>query len=221
MIDNISMNATAHSHGKPPTRINMCQPSSSQSQRGVVLLITIIVLAIISLLTITTVRNASSTESVSGNVRITELATQASELALRHCERSLLDILTTESGTSSTYSTTFESSNILDVKEPANWQRADRWDSSDATSSGDVYVLPLDLVNQAAFRVTYQRPPECMVERLTAMLGGNSQPGEQSSNTSFLITSRGFGPEVAATDAARARPVGSEIWLQSELVFNR
>lgn len=234
MTDTIRMNATAYVRSNPLMRIHMRQPESPQVQRGVVLLITLIVLAIISLLAITSVRNASSSESVSGNVRLTELATQASELALRHCERSLLDLLTTGSGGSSTYTTTFVQANLLepppqtDPPQPQHWQRADKWDSNDAiTASGstpaDVYVLPLALLNQASLsKVTYQRPPECVVEKMVVMLGGGGAtvPPKESTNTSFLITARGFGPEVAPADSNRDRPIGSEIWLQSQLIFN-
>lgn len=188
-----------------------------QAQRGVVLLITLIVLAIISLLAITSVRNASSSENVSGNVRITELATQASELALRHCERSLLSVLTAQTpGSSSNYQTTFVAANILNQKDPAHWRNLDIWDSKAGTSA-EVFVIPLDLLNQASMtKVTYQRPPECMVERMNTVLPGLSVP---SNNSAFLVTSRGFGPEVPA-DANRGRPVGSEIWLQSQIILN-
>lgn len=203
------------------------------------MLITLIVLAIISMLAIASVRNASSSESVSGNVRLTELATQASELALRHCERSLLDSLTTSGGGASSYTTNFTANYINPPTDQtlsppvANWQRADKWDSTDAitayTSSFDgtpksytpVYILQLSRVNQASLnKTTYQRPPECMVEKLIVMLGGVTQPGQQTDSSSYLVTSRGFGPEVPAADAARSRPVGSEVWMQSQLIFN-
>lgn len=199
-------------HGRQAMKKTMRVSPSSQSQRGVVLLITLIVLAIISLLAITSVRNASSSESVSGNVRTTELATQASELALRHCERSLLSVLTTQQGGTSSYITTFTSANILNESDPPNWKNLATWDST----SSQVYVLPIALVNQASMTVTYQRAPECMVERMNTMLAAATLA---TNNTSFLITSRGFGPEVAA-DPNRGRPVGSEIWLQSQIIFN-
>lgn len=183
-----------------------------RSQRGVVLLITLLVLAIISLLAITSVRNATSSEAVSGNVRTTELATEAAELALRHCERSLLSVLITQSGEASDYITTFVADNILDEQDPAHWKNLATWDST----STSVYVLPLSLVNQASMTVTYQRAPECMVERMTTMLAAATTP---TTNTAFLITSRGFGPEVAA-DPDRGRPSGSEVWLQSQIIVS-
>lgn len=198
-----------------------CSSQSPRSQRGVVLLITLIVLAIISVLAITSVRNASSSESVSGNVRLTELATQSAELALRHCERSLLSELTKESpGGTSNYVSTFVKANILAEPvppAPPHWKNLATWDST----SPDVFILPLPMLNQASMsKTTYQRPPECMVERMTVWLGASSGATGPTDNTSFLITSRGFGPEVAAADSSHTRPVGSEIWLQSQIIFN-
>lgn len=202
-----------------PVKVKLMRHSRQlkQSQRGVVLLITLIVLAIISMLAITSVRNASSSESVSGNVRLTELATQSSELALRHCERSLLGVLTIDDHNTSNYVTTFVKANILDPPVPPaapHWKNLATWDSN----SPDVFVLPLPMLNQEGMsKTTYQRPPECMVERMNVMLAGKTVATQ---NTSFLVTSRGFGPEVAAVQGARVRPVGSEVWLQSQIIFN-
>ena len=84
--------------------------------------------------------------------------------------------------------------------------RRQGWDST----STSAFVLPAALVNQPGMAYdTYKRPPECMVEQLPAVTTGTS--------TFYIITARGFGPEVAVADAARSRPVGSEIWLQSSI----
>ena len=179
-------------------------------QRGVVLIIALVMLVVISLLSIGSIRNAASTETVAGNVRITELATQAAEIALRHCEASVLNTLTVAAGGAPSYVTTFTPFNILTPSTPPRWQNMAIWDSA----SSAVYVLPLSLVNQPGMTGTYQRPPECMVEPLPVMASGAT---DVTTTTSFVITARGFGPEVAAADANRDRPVGSEVWLQSHI----
>src|SRR3954463_11826450 len=56
------------------------------SERGIVLIIALVMLAIISLLAVMTVRNTTSSEAVNGNVRLQQLATEAAEFALRYCE---------------------------------------------------------------------------------------------------------------------------------------
>ena len=65
-------------------------------------------------------------------------------------------------------------------------------------------------VNLTGVSTTFARPPECMIER--------ARPDVAQSYLSVLtVTSRGFGPEVAAADSSRTRPVGSEVWLQTTL----
>lgn len=186
-----------------------------QPQRGVVLVIALILLFVISLLAITNMRNAGSSESVLGNVRTTELATQAAELALRHCESSVLKVQKNVRGditsAEATYDTTFNAANILEASTPPHWQgTSGNWDKAPTLA----YVLPLSLVNQAggAIAVTYQRAPECMVEPLHVMTGTTLD-----FKTSFVVTARGFGPEVAAANGSRDRPVGSEVWVQSHI----
>jgi hypothetical protein len=72
----------------------------------------------------------------------------------------------------------------------------------------------MSFLNQTGMAmVTYRREPECMVEPLPVMLSN----GTVVNTSSFVITARGFGPEVAAADGSRSRPVGSEVWLQSNI----
>jgi len=176
-------------------------------QKGVVLIIAMIMLIIVSLLAVTSMRNSASTEVLAGNVRTTELATQAAEIALRHCESSVVELMAVAAGGTSTgYTTTMTTENILPTSIPANWQSISTWDSA----STRTFVLPSSLVGNTT---TYKRPPECMIESLPVIAAGSTTV---SSTSSFVITARGFGPEVAA-DANRARPTGSEVWLQSHI----
>lgn len=186
-------------------------------QRGVVLVIALILLVVISLLAVTGMRNAGSSESVLGNVRTTELATQAAEIALRHCESSVLKLQRNAqsdfTSLAATYSTTFSDVNILAATSPPSWQdTAANWDVAPSSA----YVVPMSLLNQTGMTiVTYQREPECMVEPLPVM----NTVGTTVNNLSFVITARGFGPEVAKADGSRSRPIGSEVWLQSHIQF--
>ena len=204
------MSQSAHSsrrsslHGLQRT----CAAISSGRQQGVVLIIALILLVVISLMAITSMRNAGSAESVAGNVRTTELATQAAEIALRHCESSAIQLATnTASSETAFYSTDFPISSIAPISS-ALWQSTATWDSSSSNTA--TYVLAT-----ATFAVggttTYKRPPECMVE----LMSGSMPTGTASVTPSaFVITARGFGPEVAA---GSGRPQGSEVWLQSTI----
>lgn len=180
--------------------------SARRGQRGVVLIIALVLLLVIALLTLNSMRNASSSENIAGNARTTELATQAADLALRHCEASLLFLM----GGVTPYATTFVAANVLPATQPPKWQDMSTqsgWDSNTAP----VFVLPLALVNQPGMTFdTYRRSPECMVETVSADTTANS--------VFYVVTARGFGPEVPALiGGVRIRPEGSEIWVQSNI----
>jgi Tfp pilus assembly protein PilX len=180
-----------------------------KKQRGLVLIVSIVLLAIVSVLAAFSTRNAASAENASGNVRLMELATQAAEVALRHCEDSVAHVIAIANGETSDYETTFAQANILPESMQSAWESAAGWD----TNTPNVFVLPLEKVNQAGLAPTYKRPPECMVVRMPFVLPG----GSISTDTAFVITARGFGPEVEAADPQRRRPAGSEVWLQSHI----
>lgn len=172
------------------------------AQRGVVLIIALVMLVVISLLTTLSIRSATSTEKVSGNVRTTELASQAAEIALRYCEDSVVQI---NSGAVTLPATP----TILAYQAPPRWKDSTNWD----VSGSDAFVLPSTYVNQATGAATFPRAPECMVERMPVV----TSTGVLSNTSTYVVTARGFGPEVAAADASRSRPSGSEVWMQSTI----
>ena len=198
----------------PTTRKILSHSRFAQSQNGVVLIIALIILAVISLLAVTSIRNASSTISVSSNVRTTELATQAAAIALQHCERSVWKVLNVEAGVADSYVTTFTRDNILS-QDSTNWQNRATWD----TNPDYVFQLPLYMIKQADMVITYKRNPECMVESMVvakAVPGSTTREFAVKPNSLFRIIARGFGPEV---ENVTGRPVGSEVWLQSQIKF--
>lgn len=176
-----------------------------------VLIIALIMLTVISLLAVLSMRNATSSEAISGNVRTTELAHQAAEIALRHCEAAVTNITVVAGGGTPTYTSTFVAANIQApiTSTTAQWQDMTVWDST----STAVYILPLTEVNQVGLGATYLRAPECMVHPLPVMLASTTVV---SNTAAYVITARGFGPEVANN---RNRPQGSEVWLQSHIEF--
>jgi Tfp pilus assembly protein PilX len=228
--------------GKISPHSRLAHSRLAKSQHGVVLIIALIMLVVISMLAAISIRNATTTISVSGNVRTTELATQAAEIALQHCERSVLQILKVDAGGTDDYATTFIDDNILFEAKPPDWQNTTMWDGT----SSKAYLLPLSMVNQAGMAATYKRAPECMVERMIvarivveavpavpAIPAIPAGPGGTLSavpavpavptvpakykidpDSLFRITARGFGPEV---ENGAGRPVGSEVWLQSQI----
>ena len=190
------------------------------TQRGIVLIMALIMLVVISLLASISVRNATSSEGVTANVRQSQLANQSAETALRYCEEAVINMA---SGGTRTFnissppsSTTvaFSASYVRDytTTTPLSMNLA-AWDSTASAYPNSILVLPASSVNRAGITSTYSRPPECMVERLS--------PSTSSQYTqNFSITARGFGPEVPAADNSRSRPIGSEVWMQSSLELN-
>ncbi|MGB4116067.1 MAG: PilX N-terminal domain-containing pilus assembly protein [Polaromonas sp.] len=189
------------------------------AQHGIVLILALVMLVVISLLTTLAVRNATSSEAVNSNVRQTQLASQAAETALRYCEAALTTFLAAETATftftspPSSASFNIDATYIHDVavSGTATSAIAANWDST--TAANRILVVPMSSVNRTGITTTFSRPPECMIDRLSRSTSSNYWK-------TFAITSRGFGPEVAAANAARDRPVGSEIWMQSSLEFN-
>ena len=194
----------------------------TRRQHGVVLVIALILLVVISLLAVTSMRNTGSSESVAGNVRTTELATEAAEIALRFCENQVLTLMSgpIPPTLTPTDPTDPPTPVILEPTDPPRWQDISRsktpaasmwWDDSSSTMA-----FPLDLkwVNQATLVTTYKRAPECMIE-MQSPAGGVDVT--LTSTSSFVITARGFGPDVTAANTARARPLGTEVWLQSNI----
>lgn len=190
------------------------QPGARQT--GVVLIVAMIMLIIVSLLAAIAVRNATSSEGINANLRQTQLATQAAESALRYCEDAAINTVNEGTGTfaftspGGTAIANLALTNIIAAPTgtntptsalPANW---------DTTTNNGQLIVPIATVNLAGISTTFARAPECMIER--------ARPDAAQSYLSVLtVTARGFGPEVAAADGSRSRPVGSEVWLQSTL----
>jgi type IV pilus assembly protein PilX len=176
------------------------------TQRGVVLIMALIMLVVVSMLATMSIRNATSSESVSGNVRTTQLATQVAEIALRYCEDTLAARhQPAPPAAPAGWSELAYSGASAKANNPVNWDKV----------TTDVFVVPTTSINSGS--ITFKRAPECMVENIRVVSGTPAMPNTTST---FIVTARGFGPEVAPADGTRTRPVGSEVWLQSTVELN-
>jgi type IV pilus assembly protein PilX len=182
-----------------PFNPSLARLQRRQGQQGVVLIVALIMLVIISILATVSVRNATSSEAVSGNVRTTQLATQAAEIALRYCEEGVEQI----SAPTPTVALT-----PLAYQDPPRWKTMSNWDGSSSVTANLVVMIPTTSLGGTS---TFKRPPECMVEAMQVV----NASGVLTTTSTFLVTARGFGPEVPAADSTRSRPTGSEVWMQS------
>jgi type IV pilus assembly protein PilX len=172
--------------------------SPARRQRGVVLIIALVMLVVVSLLATFSIRSALSTEGVSGNVRTTQLASQSAEVALRLCEDAVVNFVKTATPLPTGLVVQLPAVPPLGVNT-GNW---------DGARTG-VFVIPSASVNQAS--ATFARMPECIAEQVAVV---NATGTALTTTTTYLITARGFGPEVAN---GTTRPEGSEVWMQSTL----
>lgn len=178
----------------------------ASEERGVVLVVALIMLVIISLLASYSIRNATSTEAVSGNVRTTQLANQAAEFAMKYCAQGMNEL---GSPTATVVVTPLP---YLDPPRATNKDANGNltyWDGDTSIAANAVIIIPTSALGGTS---TYSRMPECMIEPI--MVVNSSGTGTTTTST-YVITARGFGPEVPAADAHRSRPAGSEVWLQS------
>lgn len=206
------MNSTAiHCNTNVTTRIS--------GNRGVTLIVAMILLVVISLTAAVTVRGSASSEQISNNARSQGLALEAAESALRYCEIGVTNQVISL-GASPT--ATISPFHTLTIGNPPNgatptWAITTNWDNTPvAAITVPLYTLDDPVLTATESGVTkgsnkfqgiYQRAPECI-----AQYAGNS-----TATLVIHVVARGFGPEV--TNAA-GRPNGSEVFLQSTLDFN-
>lgn len=183
------------------TRLVTC--FGGRRERGVVLVIAMILLVVLSLISVAAVRSASSTEIAANNARQQGLAMQAAEAALRYCETGAISFM---KGTGTLQ--------ITPQAQPSSaagtytWQVLSNWDGAGSSATPGLRILTDAEVNSVtgANAKLYKRYPECMVQyQFNVPLDLNR----------VVVTARGFGPDVPAVDGSRTAPKGSEVWLQS------
>lgn len=180
-------------------------PHGRRQQRGIVLVIAIILLVVLSLISVASIRGASSTEIATNNARLQALSMQAAEAALRYCELGALNVMRENT---ETFRITPEPA-PTDAAAPYLWQDLANWDGP-TSSQPRLNILKDADINTAVgdHAKLYKRPPECMVEY---------QYSPAATTKRVVVTARGFGPDVPAAKPARDAPTGSEVWLQTTL----
>lgn len=178
-------------------------------QRGVVLIVALLMLMMLSILASMSIRGASSTEQIANQSRLKVLALHAAETALLYCESQVKDH---EMDPTKTKGFAPEAAPVgAGVKY--SWETMSNWDATDAAvnpfaGTGTLKTVAFTAEGDAAAvgsgtAITFfARQPECMSQYATA---GNTKV--------FVTTARGLGPEVGAKEGNA--PKGTEVWLQS------
>lgn len=168
------------------------QPHTLGRQRGAVLIIGLIMMALLSLLGLTALSTSLLEERMAANARDRTRAFQAAEAALRRCESSI------------TSSTDFN--NSKGFYTPASGSLP-RWETVDWGSNTEVFCYPTnhdcDTGTETEDLPLLHKQPACIVERLSANVAESpleneskrgGQPKETQRNYGYYrVTARGVG----------------------------
>ena len=178
-------------------------PGTPHRQRGVVLAMSLVFLAILSLVGVYAMRGSIQGEQVSKNLRSNEVANQAAETALRYCE----DRVRTAQPL-----TILETPVTLTPGElPSQWQTRANW--FDNTIAVEVPASQLTATDMRPLPVR----PRCIVERFTLPPAPGEDPRAVSFMRPHLITAIGFSADYERDASFRAIS-GGVVWLQSVLI---
>ncbi len=174
-------------------------------QRGISLIVVMILLVVIGLTSAAAIRSATSNERVTNNLRMQNLAQQYAEAALRFCEAQL-------SLNDAARVPTLQAANIVDVAydAPSGWAQTVTWVGTGGASASRTTVVASALSSaDSSFVPTVL--PQCVVER---------QALPDAATFAFVVTARGFSPDYSAVAATGETKSGSVVWLQSILAMN-
>lgn len=176
-------------------------------QSGISLIIVMIMVAIIGLTSAAAIRNATSGERATNNIRMQNLAQQYAEAALRYCEAEV-------SKADADRVATLRDANIVQTAfqvSPAAWEQTVTWagvaGSGGASSSRT--VVPQAQIKSVNSSVTPATLPQCAAERQVMSDG----------STAVVLTARGFSPGYTADAGSGLTTGGSVVWLQSILLL--
>ncbi len=185
---------------------------TTSGQRGVSLLIVLIMLVVIGLTSAVSLRSASSNERISNNFRMHALAEQYAEAALRYCETqlSLADGARVDS-LKDVSLTVFTGAAYPAWANPLTW-------TGTGGASASLTRVPEALVTSADSAFKPVQLPQCAVEILSIPLTQNGEPAGAAN--AYVITARGFSTDYSASPQG-ASLTGSVVWLQSVVSVRR
>lgn len=176
--------------------------SSPHPDRGVSLIITLIMLVIIGLTAATAMKTATSNERVVNNLRLQNLAQQYAEGALRYCESELAKPTALRIVPS-----LVDASITVTPATAPNWNKTTTWLASPSLAAEvtDTFISS----SNSSFKPT--KLPQCYAERHVYASAG----------TVTVVTSRGFSPDYLADATTGETTNGSVVWLQSVVTLKQ
>lgn len=180
-------------------------------QRGLSLIIVLILLVVIGVTAASAMRNATSSQMVTNNIRMDNMALQYSEAALRYCESELQ--LADTNRVSTLQNSVIPTVDMRTAGATGLWENTLSWTGASTAGFAAATRTSLSGVSsQYSSTLSSYTPataPECVAEIQT--LGTATTPF-----TVMVVTSRGFSSDYKA-DSSGTTIRGSVVWLQSIL----
>ncbi|MBC5785006.1 hypothetical protein H8N03_18815 [Ramlibacter sp. USB13] len=173
----------------------------ARAQRGVSLIITMVMLVIIGLTAAAAMRSAISSEKVINNMRSEALAQQYAEAALRYCEQQMA--LPSVSRVAKLQDDQIAT---IDYGAATKWETTTSWVGGTPAR----VIVPNEQFKNTDSSFSPSVAPQCMAEK---------QKLADGTSVAVVVTARGFSPDYAA-DADGKTTAGSVVWLQSTSAFN-
>ncbi|MBT2304582.1 hypothetical protein J7E70_29605 [Variovorax paradoxus] len=184
--------------------------ATATGERGIVLVLALVLLVLISLVAVVAIRRATSGEQVSKALKTHTVAFHAAETALRFCEDQVLKNSKVVSGKDVLDPPLYP----MDGSAPALWSSRANWD----LAAGKAVAIDTTLANSkdsAARQLPKTALPRCMVEQLRL-------PSDEGAEVdAFLVTAVGFSADYHQTTSTSPPDAGGEVWLQSTVTRRR
>lgn len=193
-----------------PGRVRRLQ---GHRERGVVLVITLILIVILSLLGTFAIRNATQSERSINGIRSAEVAREAAETALRFCEQVAIfdgdgkDY--TEYGTTGLRGRIIATTIASEADGAAAWRTASNWSGNNVIPVPDAYFKKSTGGAADTDAMQLLNAPRCLIQKIES----TSTP----KLTGYLITARGFANNATFTSSTGKTTQGAESWMQSVL----
>lgn len=177
-------------------------PIARRQQQGATLIVAMGMLVVIGLMSASVMRGALSSDLVANNARAQNIAQQSAEIALRYCER----VIQAVPSTVVIQAEHADGDGDPLTPAPTHWSEATSWSGVSKLAT----EVPAEIMasENSSFLPTVM--PECMAEDITL---------EDGVTKAVMVTARGFSPDFDR-DENGAAVSGSEVWLQSTIIFN-
>lgn len=191
----------------PPSR-------GRQDQRGVALVIALILILVMSLLGTFAIRNATQSERSINGIRTAEVARESAETALRFCEQIAIFDGNNQDysgfGTSGLRSQIIATTITSEADAAAAWRTAGNWTSTNTVISVPAsYYQKYSGGSADASVPRLKNPPLCLIQKIQS----TSTPQIKG----YLITGRGFANNAVYNASTGKSTQGAEAWIQSIL----